>query len=96
VVACALERCWLADGQYPESLEALVPRFIDQLPPDVINSQPLHYRRTEDPRSQSSGAASSRFVLYSVGWNETDDGGTPGNTQFDEKQGDWVWRYPSN
>jgi len=32
-------------------------------------------------------------VLYSVGWNEKDDGGTPGKALFDEKQGDWVWRF---
>ena len=34
------------------------------------------------------------YLLYSVGWNEKDDGGTPGKTLFDEKEGDWVWRYP--
>ena len=35
-----------------------------------------------------------RFVLYSVGWNEKDDGGVPGKTRFDESEGDWVWEYP--
>ncbi len=88
-VACALERHRLAHDQYPESLDALVPRFIAKLPNDVINAEPLKYRRTED------GA----FVLYSVGWNETDDGGkialTKNEKGLDWKQGDWVWRYPA-
>jgi hypothetical protein len=71
--ASALERYRLAHGEYPESLDALAPQFIAQVPHDVIDGGPLHYRR--DPPSQSSGAASGQFVLYSVGWNETDDGG---------------------
>ena len=84
-LACALERCRLANGQFPETLEALVPRFISQLPHDVITGEPYKYRRTND----------GQFVLYSVGWNEKDDGGVPGKTLFDEKKGDWVWQYPA-
>ena len=87
-VACALERYRLANGQFPETLEALAPKFIEKLPHDVINGQPLKYRRTDD----------GQFVLYSVGWNETDDGGKVGltkNGNLDAKQGDWVWRYPA-
>jgi hypothetical protein len=77
-VACGLERYRLAHGQYPETLEALVPQFAEKLPHDIIGGQPLKYRRTAD----------SQFVLYSVGWNETDDGGVPGKTI---PEGDWVW-----
>ena len=40
-------------------------------------------------------ADDGKFVLYSVGWNEKDDGGVPGKTLFDQTQGDWVWSYPS-
>ena len=87
-VACALERYRLANGQFPESLEVLAPKFIGKLPQDIINDQPLKYRRTDD----------GQFVLYSVGWNETDDGGTvalmkSGNADW--SKGDWVWRYPA-
>jgi hypothetical protein len=71
-IACALERFKLANGHYPETLGALVPAFIEEPPRDIIGGQPLKYRRTDD----------GRFLLYSVGWNETDDGG---------EQGDWVW-----
>jgi hypothetical protein len=86
-VACALERHRLAHGEYPASLDVLVPQFIEKIPHDIINGQPLHYRRTSD----------GQFVLYSVGWNEKDDGGTVVLTKdgaVDTKNGDWVWQYP--
>jgi hypothetical protein len=84
LVVCGLERCRRMHGEYPETLDALVPQFVEKLPRDIIGGQPLHYRRTAD----------GKFLLYSVGWNETDDGGTPGKTWFDEKEGDWVWEIP--
>jgi hypothetical protein len=87
-VACALERYRLANGQYPEALDALTPQFIEQLPHDIINGQPLHYRRTD----------SGQFILYSVGWNGTDDGGRVVLTKtgsVDREKGDWVWSYPA-
>jgi hypothetical protein len=84
-VACALERYRLDNSQFPENLQALVPRFIARLPNDVITGEPFKYRRTDD----------GRFVLYSVGWNEKDNGGVPGKTMFDETEGDWVWEYPA-
>jgi tetratricopeptide (TPR) repeat protein len=85
--ACALERYRLADNRYPETLEALAPRFIDKVPHDLIGGQTLHYRLTTD----------GQFVLYSVGWNEKDDGGTIALTKggsVELEEGDWVWRYP--
>ena len=86
-VACASERHRLAHGAYPETLDALVPQFIEKLPHDIIGGQPLHYRREAD----------GRFVLYSVGWNETDDGGQVAfkkDGSVDREKGDWVWQYP--
>jgi hypothetical protein len=94
-IAIALERWRLAHGNFPDSLDALTPQFMEKVPHDIIGGQPLHYRRTDD----------GQFVLYSVGWNEKDDGGVvvnqksrdprdeSGNTP-DISQGDWVWRYP--
>jgi len=89
--AVALERYRMAHQSYPESLDAL----ITQIPHDVINGGPLHYRRTDD----------GQFILYSVGWNETDDGGEVATKAagmnsdrtpiLDISQGDWVWRYPA-
>ncbi len=87
--AIALERYRLAHGDYPDSLDALTPQFMEKIPHDVIGGGPLHYRLTSD----------GQFVLYSVGWNERDDGGvvvfSKGSTKaVDINQGDWVWRYP--
>ena len=82
VLACALERYRLANGKFPESLSALSPQFIAQVPHDLFTGESYKYRRSED----------GQFILYSIGWNERDDGGTPGKELFDTKQGDWVWR----
>ena len=84
-IACALERYRLAQGTYPETLDTLVPQFIEKLPRDIVNGAPLLYHRVED----------GTFVLYSVGWNETDDGGKSLSDIGDLKnvaQGDWVWK----
>ena len=87
--ACALERYQLAHSKYPESLDALVPQLINKLPHDIIGGQPLHYRRTSD----------GQFVLYSIGWNEKDDGGIfgylPRSPVPSFELGDWVWQYPT-
>src|SRR5439155_9395635 len=89
LVVCALERYRMALGQYPETLAALVPRFIEKLPHDIIGGKPLKYRRSDD----------GHFVLYSIGWNETDDGGVvtltdakPPRVNLDQR--DWVWEHP--
>lgn len=96
-IACTLERYRLAHGEYPESLGVLVPQFMERIPHDLIAGQPLKYRRTDD----------GQFVLYSVGWNGTDDGGKVGLTKQNEASGktrgelglsitdgDWVWQMP--
>ncbi|MCX6923613.1 MAG: hypothetical protein NT154_10470 [Verrucomicrobia bacterium] len=85
--ACALERYRLAHGKYPETLDTLAPQFIPKVPHDPIGGLPLYYRPTDN----------GQFILYSVGWNEKDDGGilplTKGGA-VDLDSGDWVWRYP--
>jgi hypothetical protein len=92
-VAIALERYRLAHNDYPDSLEVLTPQFIDKVPHDLIGGQPLKYRKT-----------ANNFVLYSIGWNEKDDGGVPAFIQDnphwlvgsqDLENGDWVWTYPT-
>jgi len=95
-VALALERYRLAHREFPEALDVLAPQFLEKIPHDVIGGGPLKYRRTND----------GQFVLYSIGWNETDDGGVVEpkvvgvsdrvirNPILDYSQGDWVWRYP--
>ncbi len=91
-IACALERYRLTHQAYPDSLEALVPVEIDPLPKDPINGQAYHYKIRND----------GTFLLYSIGWNQTDDGGVAVFAQKNyadpndspEKHGDWVWPTP--
>ena len=84
----ALERCRAKTGGYPETLDLLTPEFLKKIPHDVCDGKPLRYRRKSE----------NAFVLYSVGWNESDDGGIPppikrsssSSPRLDE--GDWVWQ----
>lgn len=83
-MACALERYRLKQGAYPGSLNVLRPGFMEKLPHDIIGGKPLKYNGTE----------AGNFLLYSIGWNEADDGGMTGLTksgQEDVREGDWVW-----
>jgi hypothetical protein len=88
-IACALERYRLAHGVYPDSLDALAPACIDELPHDIMNGQPYRYQLRPD----------GTYLLYSVGWNQTDDGGKvvfmkDAPALIDYTQGDWVWLTP--
>ena len=82
-IACALERYHLAQAQYPETLDALTPRYIDKLPHDLIGGQPLIYHRTDG----------GGYLIYSIGWDEIDNGGVRGKTT---EEGDWVWELRSD
>ena len=53
-------------GAYPRELSELVPNYLRRLPKDIFTAQDFRYRR------QGQG-----FVLYGVGSNAKDDGGTP-------------------
>lgn len=78
LTAIAVERFRLEKGQIPESLEMLVPTFLDSVPIDIINGQPLKYVRKGE----------KDYLLYSMGLNGTDDGGY---TSKKKDMGDWVW-----
>jgi hypothetical protein len=58
----ALRAYQLTHGKLPENLDALVPEFLDKVPVDAFNGQPLHY-------------SAERKIVYSVGKNLKDDGG---------------------
>jgi hypothetical protein len=88
-IVCGLERYRLANGQYPTNLAALLPRFLDAIPRDVISGKPMNYGRKDE----------QTFLLYSIGWNETDDGGITvrkKDGKEDSEAGDWVWHEDSN
>lgn len=91
-LACALERYRLANGKLPDTLDALVPAFIGRVPNDVIDGKPLRFRLKTD----------GGYLLYSVGWNQTDEGGelawkdrTKDKPTVDFSIGDWVWIIPA-
>ncbi len=66
-VALALERFRIdSGGSVPDSLEALVPRYLAAVPADPFTGQPLRYVR------KGKG-----YVVYSVGENLTDEQGAP-------------------
>ena len=96
LVACALERFRMTHGDFPQSLDALAQEFLERIPHDIVNGEPLKYRWTR----------SGSFTLYSVGWDEKDDGGifpvslpaTSGGFRslygYHPENGDFVWQYP--
>jgi hypothetical protein len=63
-VALALAAYRADHGSYPETLEQLVPEYLEQVPLDFFAKDSLRY--------QSSG---EDYLLYSVGWNCEDDEG---------------------
>ena len=64
LAAVAAERFRLAHGRWPKSLDELVPQWLDQVPTDVFNGQPIRMNRLGDG-----------IVIYSVGKNGVDEGG---------------------
>ncbi len=60
-------RCYQADqGKPAENLQALVPKYLKQVPLDPFSNQPLVYH-----------IAKTNWTLYSVGPDRKDDGGQP-------------------
>ena len=85
-VALGLYRYYHAPGdggeprhQFPDSLAALVPDYLDYIPSDPCNhGQPLRYRRTD-----------GGCLVYGFGWDLTDNGGVSDKEHPD--QGDMVF-----
>lgn len=66
LVAIALELYRRAHGSYPDSLEALTPKYLPGIPIDRFDGKPIKYKLAE-----------GRPLLYSVGVDGVDDGGRP-------------------
>ena len=59
-------------GEFPKSLDALVPAYIDTYPLDTFDGQPIRYRRRDEG-----------YVLYSVDADGRDNNGLrPGAWQL--------------
>lgn len=68
-----------AGRPYPDSLDALVPDVVAAVPSDPLAAAPLRYERRGDG-----------YLLYSVGTDGVDDGGTNGEVVQGE------WRQPDD
>ena len=67
--AIAAERYRLAQGMYPETIGAVVPEFLAEIPQDPITGGAIGYRRIEND------AHGRGYLVYSVGPDGKDDGG---------------------
>jgi hypothetical protein len=76
----ALRAYQLTHGTLPADLSALVPEFLDQVPTDDFDGQPLRYSR-------------ERKIVYSVGRNLKDDGGDDRPTGPSRSPLDLVYRF---
>ena len=85
---CAAMRYKNDKGEWPETLEALVPDYMAKVPVDPFTAKPLIYAKKD-----------GGVVIYSVGENRKDDGGIgpglgPKQPQDDVVRDDWgfmVW-----
>jgi hypothetical protein len=62
------------NGEYPARLDALVPRYVPEVPLDRFTDKPLRYEKSENG-----------YLLYALGLNQRDDGGS---TYTDRRGGD--------
>jgi hypothetical protein len=95
ITAIALERYRNRNRSYPKVLQEIAPEFLKAPPQDFVDGKPLRYRVTDD----------GHFVLYSVGLDCRDDGGTMPQSQrrtspLEERQVqaavDIVWPRPAS
>lgn len=63
-VALAIGAYRAEHGEYPQTLNLLVPDYLADIPVDIFSQEPIRYRRDPDAS-----------VIYSVGTNQRDDGG---------------------
>lgn len=92
VTAIALERYRLKHEGYPDDLSVLTPELLPQAAVDLMNGQPLRYRKD----------SATMFHLYSVGLDGKDDSGDPATAEQSEPYRniwngkDAVWPSPAS
>lgn len=85
LIALALSS-YLADhGAYPAALEELYPAYLVEKMNDPFTDEPMRYHVI----------SSDKYLLYSVGPNQIDDGGMKASRNREaEWEGDWVYSDP--
>jgi hypothetical protein len=76
----ALRAYQLTHGNLPSDLNALVPEFLDAVPIDDFDGQPLRY-------------SPDRKIVYSVGQNLKDDGGNDSRPGSSNRPLDFVYKF---
>jgi hypothetical protein len=79
IIACALERYRLANGDYPESIDQLLPDYLDRIPPDIVRGRPIVYQRVDK----------DSYILRGAGANGIID-----QTKTKAPSDDWLWSFP--
>jgi hypothetical protein len=74
--ALAVQRYRLTEGRLPQSLDNLVPAYMEVVPTDPFDGQSLKYRTLE-----------TGFVVYSIGYDLTDDGGAERDSRKRDQRG---------
>ena len=73
-------------GQYPAKVDELTPKYTAEIPLDIFIADKLHYRPDGDG-----------YLLYSVGFNQIDDGGRTADEDTEHKGwDDIVVRMPKS
>ncbi len=90
MIACALERHYIAHGAYPKNLDALSPAYLTSVPKDLMSNAPYRYEPTQD----------GWYQLWSVGADGKDDQGvmqkTSANGRREGNELDWPWPSPKS
>lgn len=91
MVASALERARMDSGSYPESLEALTPKYLENLPIDLITGKSFRYQKR----------VNGEFALYSPAWDGGDDiaplladanASMRSIIAMEQSGRDWIWK----
>jgi hypothetical protein len=81
-LALAMCRYRAKNGKYPEKLDELVPDFIAFVPLDPFDGKPMRLKKTD-----------GKIVIYSIGTDGIDDGGTPFDPET--RKGDITFELPN-
>ena len=81
LTAIAVECYSRKHNEYPDSLGQLVPEYLEEIPIDPFDGEPLRYRQTDDG-----------YEVYSVFTNREDDDGVDYYLDDAEYESDWVFR----
>ena len=82
LLAIACHRYHKSNQEWPESLDQLMGKWLNDTPIDRINGKPLNFRIKDD-----------KLIIYSLGHDGDDDGGvsTNSDTPWLDKTGDGDW-----